>query len=198
MTTSSSRFAPEDDNNQEGQMRRTLLLIALASCAGGPRYSEEVPPRQPTIFTDPSTGTLLGEHPRAVAATLASPPGVTWLAVKKVYSELEIPVTVENPGVHQIGNQNFYKTRQLGGRSMTDFVDCGNSMTGPKAATYRIYMSLLTDVIPDGKGGTKVQTTFIPMGQDMSGASADRIVCATTGRLEALFLERVKAGLGTT
>jgi hypothetical protein len=177
-------------------MRRTFLLIALAGCVRGPVHSEELTPRQPTIFSDPSTGTLLGEHPRAVAATITSPPAESWLAVKKVYSELEIPVTVENPGVHQIGNQNFYKTRQLAGRSMTEFVDCGNGMTGPKAATYRIYMSLLTDVVPDGQGGTKVQTTFIPAGQDMTGTSSDRIVCASTGRLEALFLERVKAGLG--
>jgi hypothetical protein len=76
---------------------------------------------------------------------------------------------------------------------MTEFVDCGNGMTGPKAASYRIYMSLLTDVIPDGQGGTRVQTTFVPLGQDMQGNSTDRIACGTTGRLEALFLERVKA-----
>ena len=179
-------------------MRRTLLLIALAGCVRGPTYSEELTPRQPTIFTDPSTGTILGEHPRAVGTAIDSPPAAAWLAVKKVYSELEVPLSVENPSVHQIGNQNFYKTRQFAGRSMTEFVDCGNSMTGPKASTYRIYMSLLTDVIPDGKGGTKVQTTFVPMGQDMAGNSADRIVCASTGRLETFFLERVKAALGKT
>jgi hypothetical protein len=31
------------------------------------------------------------------------------------------------------------------------------------------------------------------MGQDMMGNSTDRITCGSTGRLEALFLERVKA-----
>lgn len=179
-------------------MRRTLLLIALAGCASGPSFSEELTPRQPTIFTDQSTGTILGDHPRAVGVAIAAPPAAAWLAVKKVYSEFDIPLTVENPSVHQIGNQNFYKTRQLAGRAMTEFVDCGNSMTGPKASAYRIYISLLTDVIPDGQGGTKVQTTFVPMGQDMAGNSADRIVCATTGRLEAYFLDRVKAALGKT
>jgi hypothetical protein len=86
--------------------------------------------------------------------------------------------------------------RQLAGRPMTEFVDCGSGMTGPKAATYKIYMSLLTMVIPDGKGGTTVQTTFVPTGQDMTGNSSDRLPCATTGRLEQSFLDRVKANLG--
>jgi hypothetical protein len=175
-------------------MRRlfTLGLCALAGCSSGQHYNETTP-KQAAIFSTPETGTILGERPRAVTASLAVAPAAVWLAVKKVYLELEIPVTVENPSVRQIGNQNFYKSRTFAGKPMTDFVDCGSGMTGPKASSYRIYMSLLTDVIPDGQGGTRVQTTFVPAGQDMMGNSTDRIVCGTTGRLEALFLERVKA-----
>jgi hypothetical protein len=75
---------------------------------------------------------------------------------------------------------------------MTQFVDCGSGMTGPKAASYRIYMSLLTQISGDGKGGTIVQTTFVPMGQDISQGSTDRIPCGTTGRLEQLVLDRIK------
>src|SRR5262252_8485996 len=70
--------------DQEGPMRRTFLLIALAGCVHGPTYSEELTPRQPTIFTDPSTGTILGDHPRAVGTAIDSPPAAAWLAVKKV------------------------------------------------------------------------------------------------------------------
>jgi hypothetical protein len=177
-------------------MRRVFLLslCALAACASGQSY-EQTTPKQAAIFSAPETGTILGERPRAVATTLAVAPAAVWLAVKKVYSEIDVPVTVENPSARQIGNQNFYKTRTFAGKGMTEFVDCGNGMTGPKAASYRIYISLLTDVIPDGKGGTRVQTTFVPMGQDMSGNSTDRIACGSTGNFEALFLERVKAAL---
>jgi hypothetical protein len=178
-------------------MRRLLLLVALAGCASGPSYSEQTVPRQATLYSSPETGTILGERPRVIAATFPVAPAAAWLAVKKVYAELDVPITVENPTVHQIGNQNFYKARQFAGRPMPEYVDCGTSMTGPKSGYYRIYMSLLTDVFSDGKGGTKVQTTFVPAGVDMqSGNSADRIACATTGRLEARFLERVKVALG--
>lgn len=176
-------------------MRRALLVVALCGCASG-GTSEQTTARQPAIFESKGTGTLLGEKPRAVAVTIAAPPIAVWLALKKAYADFEIAVTVEDPSTHQIGNASLHKTRVLGGRPMEGFVECGSGMTGPKAATYRIYISLLTTVTSDDNGGTKVQTVFIPMGQDMSGNSSDRIPCATTGRFEKLFLDRVTAKIG--
>ena len=109
---------------------------------------------------------------------------------------MDIPVTVDNPATHQIGNQNFFKSRTLGGQPMAQFVDCGSGMTGPKAMSYRIYISLLTQVVPNANGTTTVQATFVPMGQDVSAGSSDRIPCGSTGRFEQLFLDRIKATLG--
>jgi hypothetical protein len=116
--------------------------------------------------------------------------------VKKVYGDLEIPVTIENPASHQIGNASFVKSRQMGGQRMTEFVNCGSGITGPNAATYRITMSLMTDVNANGSGGTKLQTTFISKGQDVTGGSSDMIPCGSTGRLELTLIQRVKAALG--
>ena len=177
-------------------MRRTVLLLALCACASGGSAFEETTAKQTQIYSSPETGILLGERPRAVGTTIAAAPLSVWLAAKKTYLDLEIPLVVENPSTHQMGNANFYKSRQIGGRSMTEFVDCGSGMTGPKAATYRIYISLLTEIMTDGQGGTKIQTTFVPIGQDMAGNSTDRIPCGTTGRFESFFLDRIKANLG--
>jgi hypothetical protein len=80
---------------------------------------------------------------------------------------------------------------------MTQFVDCGSGMTGQKAASYRIYMSLMTDISADGKGGTLVQTTFTALGQDVTEGSSDRIPCGTTGRLEQLVLDKIKVAVAT-
>lgn len=179
-------------------MRRAFLLLLLCGCAsaGTSPPTSDSTPKQAVIYSSSETGTLLAERPRASIAMIAAPPASVWLAVKKVYADWDIPLAVENTSTRQIGNQNFVKIRQVAGRSMTQFVDCGSGMTGPKAATYRIYMSLLTDVIPDAKGGTKLQTTFVPMGQDVAGGSTDRIPCGTTGRLEQLLLDQVAATVG--
>ena len=185
-----------ENPNQSHIMRRILLLCALCGCASsGTPVIESSTAKQATIYQGEG-GTLLAERPRAAVASIAAPPATVWLAAKKVYADFEIPITVENPSAHQIGNQNFFKSRQFAGEQMAALVDCGSGMTGPKASTYRIYMSLLTDVATDGKGGTTIQTTFVPMGQDITGGSTDRIPCGSTGRLEQLFLARVKVVAG--
>ena len=178
-------------------MRRALLLLVLTGCASANPPLDESTPRQVTILAgDQNTPTLYAERPRAAVMTIAAPAAAVWLAAKKTYADFEIPLAVENPSMHQMGNSNFFKSRQLAGQPMADFVDCGSGMTGPKAASYRIYISLLTEMAADGKGGTTIQTTFVPMGQDMSGVSADRIPCGSTGRFEQYFLDHVKSQLG--
>lgn len=179
-------------------MRRLFLLLVLCGCASTQSVPDDTTPRQAAIFSDPSTGTLLAEQPQASRATIAAAPATVWLAAKKLLLDWEVPVNVENPSSHQIGNANFFKTRQFAGQPMTALVNCGNGMDGPKAASYRIYMSLLTTIQTDGKGGTVVQTTFVPFGQDMTGNSSDRIPCGTTGRLETLFLERLQRLVATS
>src|SRR5215208_863135 len=104
-------------------MRRLLLLCALCGCASaGNTATESTTPKQAAIFQG-ENGTLYAERPRASMVTIAAPPALVWLAAKKVYADLEIPLTVENPSTHQMGNQNFFKSRQFAGESMTQLVD---------------------------------------------------------------------------
>ena len=176
-------------------MRRILLLCTLCGCASSGTSSENTTPKQAAIFSG-EQGTIFAERPRATTATIVAPPAAVWLAAKKVFADLDIPLAVENTSTHQMGNPNFFKSRTLAGQPMSQLVDCGSGMTGPKASTYRIYISLLTSIATDGKGGTTVQTTFVPMGQDISAGSADRIPCGSTGRFEANFLDRINKTLG--
>ena len=176
-------------------MRRFLLLCTLCGCASAGTTSENTTPKQAAIFSG-EQGTIFAERPRASMATIVAPPAAVWLAAKKVYADLDIPLAVENTSTHQMGNPNFFKSRTFAGEPMSQLVDCGSGMTGPKAATYRIYISLLTSIATDGKGGTTVQTTFVPMGQDISAGSADRIPCGSTGRFEANFVDRIQKTLG--
>jgi hypothetical protein len=177
-------------------MRRVALLILLCGCASSGNTGEAYNPKPAVIYGgDQSNARLEAEKPRPSTVTIAADPSVVWAAAKQAYASLEIPVGIENPAMHTIGNQNFYKARTLGGESMTQFVDCGQGMTGAKAASYRIYMSLITNISGDGKGGTLVQVTFSALGQDVTEGSTDRIPCGSTGHLEQLVLDRTKAAV---
>ena len=175
---------------------RVVLVVSLALCACAGSPSSEQVAKQPMIFQSPETGVLAAERPRSVALETPASPNVAATAVRLVYQQLDVPVKVDNPTTHQIGNASFYKTRTFAGKQMPELVNCGSSMTGPKAASYRIYMSLLTDVVPDGHGGTKLQTLFVSWAQDMSGGSTDPVPCSSTGKLELLINERIKNLIG--
>jgi hypothetical protein len=177
-------------------VRYIALLLLVCGCASSGNTAESVAQKAPVIYAgDQTSGTILGEKPRASMATIAAAPAAVWMAAKQVYASIDVPLGIENASSHVLGNQNFYKARQMAGQPMTQFVDCGSGMTGQKAANYRIYMSLVTDISVDGKGGTLVQTTFTALGQNVTEGSSDRIPCGTTGRLESLMLERIKEGV---
>lgn len=177
-------------------MRSIVLLLALGACASA-GTPEDTSSKPTSIFTSPKTGTLIGDAPRPTMTSIAAPPATVWLATKKVFADLEIPVTVENEMTHKVGNTSFYKMRSIGGKPMTEIVNCGSGVDGPKAASYRIYMLLLVSITPDGKGGTTLQTTFAASGQDiMSGAGSDRIQCGSSGILELMINDRVNGYLG--
>jgi hypothetical protein len=174
-------------------MRSFALLLLLCGCAAA-GTPEDTASKPSAIFTSAERGTLMTDAPRPTAGTIAATPAAVWIVVKKVYADLEIPLTVDNAAAHQIGNTTFFKMRQMAGRPMPDFVNCGSGVDGPKAATYRVFMSLLTSVSPDGNGGTTIQTTFAASALDiMGGAASDRIQCGSTGQLEYLITDRIQA-----
>jgi hypothetical protein len=179
-------------------VRYVVLVLLACGCASSGNTAETIVQKPPTIYAgDQSMATIIGEKPRASMATIAAAPAAVWMAAKQVYASIDVPLGIENATAHILGNQNFYKARQMAGQPMTQFVDCGAGMTGQKAASYRIYMSLVTDISADGKGGTLVQTTFTALGQDVTEGSSDRIPCGTTGRLEQLVLDKIKVAVAT-
>ena len=178
-------------------MRQALLVLALTGCASAASRPDESISRQATVFSGSDLPTIVADRPTAAEIKLDKPSSQVWLAVKEVYLGMQVPVTVENAQAHQLGNADFYRTGKFAGRSMTELVDCGTGITGPKAANFRIYMSLLSTVRGNSDSTTTVKTTFVATGQNMAGGnSTDKIHCASRGNLEELISERIRRTLG--
>jgi hypothetical protein len=168
-------------------MRRTslvFLLLGTAACAStSSRGSDVSLPSERTVAIDDQQvyrTTVLAN----AKAPIAAPPGRAFEALKKVYDELGVPPGTHDPATGRYGNTDFYKTRRFANEAISSFLNCGESFTGPVANNYRIYMSLLSVIRPDGKGGSELETAFSAKAQNMEGTSADRISCGSTGRLE--------------
>ena len=175
----------------------TLLFVAgTASCASSGAPSVAMP-----------TDRIVAADDRAVYRTTVMPnskalipaaPSRVFEAVKAAYEELGVPPGTHDPTTGRIGNTDFWKQRRFGNEAMSAYLSCGESFTGPVANNYRIYISLISLVRPDGKGASEVETAFTAQAQNMEGSSGDRIACGSTGRLEERIRKMVllKVGAG--
>jgi hypothetical protein len=178
-------------------MRRVSLLLSLAgtaSCSPAPRAEVGLPTER-TVAVDDKNVYRTTVLPNA-KAPIAAAPSRAFEAVKTVYGELGIPPGTNDPATGRFGNTDFWKTRRLGNEALSGYLNCGESFTGPIANNYRIYISLISIVRPDGKGASELETAFSAQAQNMDGTSADRIACGSTGRLEERIRKTVLLKVG--
>ena len=178
-------------------MKRSLVILVIGAACAAPGVATQ---HSAPVLASDSRGNLRLETGDVTATSvrdsIAAPQATVYGVVKQVYAALGVPVTLDNPAAGQIGNPSFWKTRRFAEHPMSDLASCGNSMTGPRANDYRIYMSLITRVVPTTSGGSRLETTFVPIAQDVAGGSTDRIPCGSTGKLEQIIHVSVAATLG--
>jgi hypothetical protein len=172
----------------EDQMRRLrfpLALVATASCAssGSSPGTELAQPSERVVAADNHGALRTTVAPNAKVVIPVAPSRV-FQAMRAVYEELGIPRTTDDAATGRVGNTNFWKTRKLGNEPISTYLNCGDSIAGPAADNYRVYISLISVVRPDGMGGSEVETAFSAQAQNLEGTTADRVACGTTGRLE--------------
>lgn len=167
-----------------------LLIAGATACASSSHMPDVAPPSERTVAIDDQQvyRTSVMANPKV---NIPAAPSRVFDALKAVYEELGVPPGTHDPSTGRIGNTDFWKTRRFAGQPISEFLNCGESLTGTVANNYRIYMSLLSVVRPDGKGGSDVETALRGQAQNMEGTSSDRITCGSTGKLE----ERIRKSL---
>ena len=174
--------------------RLLVLLVGSAACSSNPSPDVSMPTDR-TVAVDDRAVYRTTVLPSAKAAVPVAPNRV-FDAAKLVYEELGVPAGTHDPATGRVGNIDFWKQRRLGNEPLSSYLNCGDSFTGPLANTYRIYISLLSIVRPDGKGGSELETAFHAQAQNMEGSSGDRISCGSTGRLEERIRKTVLLKVG--
>jgi hypothetical protein len=176
-------------------MRPVLLLVVVASTAScassGSSSGSEIPsPIDRVIASDNQTTYRTTVAPNA-KVPIPVAPSRAFAALKAVYEQLGVPPGTNDPATGRFGNTNFFKTHKFANEAISTYLNCGNSITGPAADNYRVYISLISVIRPDGQGASELETAFTGAAQNMEGTSSDRVVCGTTGRLE----ERIRTSV---
>ena len=175
-----------------------LLVVAGATaCAssGSSPGSSIAMPSERIVAVD-NQGVLRTTVAPNEKVTIPVAPSRAFAALRAVYEELGVPLGVADAATGRVGNNDFWKTRKLGNESLSTYLNCGDSFSGPAADNYRVYISLISVVRPDGAGASQLETAFSANAQNMEGTAGTRIACGTSGRLEDRIKKSVLLKVG--
>ena len=155
------------------------IASALISCAGASTQSSSPNER---VLATMDVGTVRAHDASTADSTIEATPDVVFSAVAAAYQDLGIEVRFLNSTARQIGNKRFSKMYDLAGVHLSKYVGCGSTETGPVADTYRVTMSIVSQVTPSGTG-SRVSTQLTAYAEDL-GSSKGTLSCLTLGALE--------------
>ena len=187
---------PGGPARRAGRFGLPLLALAALACAPPPPGAEPMPAGpSDRVGRGGTRGAILIENERGVLTDVVDAPvDQVWSALTQVYRDLELPVSMQSFPDGSIVAEAFRLTR-IDGRRASRWVDCGTDMTGPVAddATVTAFVASVIDAAP--AGDTRIRTQVEASARRRDSATGD-LHCTTTGRLEALIVERIQARLG--
>ena len=118
------------------------------------------------------------------AVTVAGKRADVFHALRSVYADLQIPLTLVDSANGWLGTLRLVRTYTLGPMRLSRALDCGSEMTGPVADDSRVELAVVTFTLPEGANATSVRTAVVASSQSIGGEQRDRVQCSTTGYLE--------------
>lgn len=172
-------------------MRRTLLGLAFAfAITAGVSVTAQDAPHVRVIL--PGFGTPIAIDTILALTDHDAPPDRVWTAAARVFDDYRVATDIRDSLRRVVGATRYVKSSSMAGFTMSAVLECGSSMTGPNADNFRITSALVAVVRPGPAGKTVLGIGFIGSGRDVRGSSTDPVKCASTGRLETDFAERVR------
>jgi hypothetical protein len=174
-----------------GRLSLLLVTVQLGCASGAVPVSSAAGDRQTMTILDAGqpVNITIDRDPSShqVAASLNS----AWNSIAPVYEALGIPLEYADLRTHRTGNTRFVVSRQLAGQPMSKMLRCGEGITGALADSYRIQMSIWTELKSIDAENTAVFTRIEAKGSSVSGTGST-VNCITTGMLESAIVKLLK------
>jgi len=182
-------------------------LLAGAACSSsrsGSGAPAAAPAPAPIVITDERDAALsaaLGQRvisdDPTVGEPVEAPAATVYQALVTVYSNFGLPPTVVNPNTFLVASTEQRVFGRFNGSNLSNFLWCGESMTGARANQDRVIMSVISRVKPNGADKSRIETRIVAVATGAGGGtSSDRQPCNTTGELELRIHRATKATLG--
>lgn len=179
-------------------MRRSTLLMATFLVACGPARSSIAPgPEPPAHVQATSTGVnvRLDSNERVVGDVVPLSADSAWNAVVALYGQLGFPIEVHDTMGRVIATGYFRAPREILDRRLGNYMDCGQTLTGPRVSMWRVTARLVTQV-ESMNDGTAVRSRLTASARPRDGSSTRAVPCTSKGELEGEIVRRVREGAG--
>ena len=168
-----------------------FAFLAMAVACSSATQQHTATPR--TVATA-NESVVRSYDPATSTALVNAPPAALFAAVDVAYRELGIDVKLSDPSTGEVGNKRFSAMYRLAGAPVSTYLGCGLTTTDPAADSYRVTISLVSQITPSGKD-SQLQTRLTATADDLA-SSKGHISCLTTGALEARIQEIAIKHLG--
>lgn len=172
-----------------------LLLLVLSAC-GTQVPVAAAPERVSTVAMTTGNDGLLEASVRSRAeariANVLLPLESAWAALPSAYAAVGLTgAGVMDEASRQFGVAPTTLPRRLNDMPLSRFVDCGSSRFVPNADSYAVRLQVITQLIAEGTGATRVQTVVegTARSREMSG---NPVLCTSTGELERRIAQQLQ------
>jgi hypothetical protein len=170
------------------------LLLAFAACGSVPANEDHTRLTNDKDAIAPQENIDLSHEVVVSTTQLPAKRVAVWNALIAVHEEYGFGFA---GGDEKTGKISF-AANNLAGRiarkPASDYLDCGNSFTGPRADSYRINLRTKHTLEDMPDGGTNLTTTITASARN-AAMSSDAIFCMSRGTLEKQIAAAVRARL---
>ena len=185
-----------------GARRGVLIAVAALSLGAGCGSGGAAASTGRVTIGDPEgvvTSDARGRQIRVdaggpVADTLPASADSVFRAVVRAYGELGIQTPLLETWARRVGDPRMTVTRTFRNMALSRLLSCGDGLTGPRANTDRIMLSIVSQVQPNPGGGSRLETRVSAVAMD-TGGRGGQAQCTSTGELEELLHRVARAAL---
>jgi hypothetical protein len=169
-----------------------IVLPVPACVSTGTNTTMRTPnvPVSTTIETRSGKQTLdLRSSTASLGADVPLPLEQAWAALPKVYDDIGLTRGgATDPTSRTYGVLNR-RVARIAGKRLSVYLDCGDSMDGPRADVYDVRITSFSS-LTEKDGGTHIET-LVQATAKPRGVSGNSVRCRSRATLEALIAERL-------
>jgi hypothetical protein len=177
-------------------MTATFALIAgCASGSGGGSIPTSRTVEERVSLDSPGGGDLMLRLTHDVSGytdTVAVASGPAWAALMRAYGTIGLAITASDPSKRLLASGPLRVHRRLGGQALSQYLDCGSSLTGDNADQYEITLRVASEIEPAGAQSivrSQVTATAVAV-----GSSNSPMRCSSKLNLERRIARLVAGG----